>query len=236
MDDGHSERSGWSLLRLNAETRNRPSSFRLLGREWDLLEDVFAPIYCPSTQHFATWLPYPVDGSFLEVGCGTGVVAVTAATRGCRHVTALDISAAAVENTLRNVRRHGLSDSVRVLRSDLFDALHPDERFDAVFWNSNFIELPAGTAPDAELQRAIFDAGYETHRRYLESAGRHLTANGRLFLGFSSLGSHDRLTALAAANRLRVRQVRSSLHRTPVAMEYQLLELLPERDHEHVDA
>ena len=224
MENVDSQRNGWHLLRLNTET-GRPDSFRMLGRDWDLLDGVFAPIYSPSTQLFATWLPYPVDGSLLEVGCGTGVIAVTAAMRGCRSVTALDISAAAVENTLRNVRRHGVADRVRVVRSDLFDALDPGERFDAIFWNSNFIELPAGPPPDVELQLAIFDAGYETHRRYLESASRRLTPGGRLFLGFSSLGSHDRLAALAAGSGLQVLPVRVSRYRMPVEIEYQLLEL-----------
>ncbi|HMC72181.1 MAG TPA: hypothetical protein VKJ07_23690, partial [Mycobacteriales bacterium] len=34
----------------NARTRqDRPATFTMQGREWDLLADVFAPIYSPST-------------------------------------------------------------------------------------------------------------------------------------------------------------------------------------------
>src|SRR5688500_4305088 len=76
------------LLRRHVEDLERPAEFRLLEREWDLLPGVFAPIYTPGTELFTSWLPYPVGGDFLEVGCGAGVTAVMAALAGCRQVTA----------------------------------------------------------------------------------------------------------------------------------------------------
>ncbi|MFD0392347.1 hypothetical protein ACFQ3Z_04250 [Streptomyces nogalater] len=54
---------GDALLRLNQTTADRPSSFRLLGREWDLLEGVFAPVYCFSTRLFASWIAYPEEAA-----------------------------------------------------------------------------------------------------------------------------------------------------------------------------
>lgn len=192
---------GRRLLTMNAERADRPREFALFGRQWDLLPGVFAPVYCFSTQLFASWVPYPVGGTLLEVGSGAGVMAVRAALAGCAAVTAVDISAAAVENTERNVRRHGVDDRVTVLRSDLFDALDDGQRFDVVFWNSNFIEptdeVGAGEI-GTDIADAIFDPDYQTHQRFLAQAPDRLAPGGRLLLGFSSLGNRERLDAMAA--------------------------------------
>jgi release factor glutamine methyltransferase len=210
-------------LRRHVEDLERPAEFHLLEREWDLLPGVFAPIYTPVTELFTSWLPYPVGGDFLEMGCGAGVTAVMAALAGCRHVTATDISDDAVENTRRNARRHGVEDRLRVARSNLFDEL-PDERFDMIFWNSNFVEPPAEFVNETDLHHAFFDPGYDAHGRFLREAPRHLRDNGRLLLGFSDLGNGELLSRQAAEAGLDVTTVRAERH-DPV--EFQLLEFRP---------
>src|SRR5258708_5898149 len=130
---------GQQLFRRHLDDLDRQTEFELAGRRWTLLPGVFAPTYTPVTELFTTWIPYPVGGTLLEMGSGTGVTAVNAALAGCRRVTALDISSAAVENTRRNVERHGVADRVEVRHSDLFDALSGDERFHLIYWNSNFV-------------------------------------------------------------------------------------------------
>ncbi|MFI1568167.1 methyltransferase [Streptomyces sp. NPDC020490] len=220
-------RRGSALLRRHQEDRTRPAAFSLLGREWELLDDVFSPTYTPITELLSSWLPYPQDGSFLEVGSGAGVTAVTAALSGCRAVTALDISPAAVENTRRNVVRHGVADRVRVLHSDLFSVLGPEDRFDVIFWNSNFAEAPAEFVNETDLHHAFFDPGYEAHRRYVAEAPARLAPGGRLFLGFCSIGNAPLLRALCEQAGLTVELVRSE-RRSPdpdTTLDFQLLEL-----------
>ncbi|MEV4053567.1 methyltransferase [Amycolatopsis sp. NPDC049688] len=188
----------------------RSSEFELLGRAWTLLPGVFAPTLTMSTALFTEWLPYPVNGSFLEVGTGAGVTAVSAALRGCASVTAADISAAAADNARVNAERHGVSDRVRVLRTDLFDAIEPGTRYDVIFWNSNVINAPDEFAYTDDLQWAFFDRHYDTHRRYLAQAGRFLNPGGRLFLGFNSLGDWVTLTELAREAGFEVRTERTT--------------------------
>lgn len=215
---------GWGrrLLDLNTGRDDRPGEFALFGRDWELLDGVFAPVYCFSTQLFTSWVPFPVGGSLLEVGSGAGVLAVEAALAGCAEVTAVDISEAAVENTRRNVARHGVGDRVRVLRSDLFAALPADDRFDVVFWNSNFIEPPED-APPGELADAIFDPGYATHRTFLAEAPARCNPGGRLLLGFSSLGNRERLDALLAEFGLRAEVLRAKA--VLPGLTYQILDI-----------
>ncbi|MCC2321225.1 methyltransferase [Cellulomonas xiejunii] len=211
------------------------TTFPLLDREWDLLPGVFAPTHCASTGFFTESIPFPVGGSFLEVGCGTGVTAVEAALRGCARVAATDISAAAVENTRLNTDRHAVSDRVEVYRGDVFDGLPPQGRFDVVFWNSPFVDpgidersaaRPVEDDRRKHLRRAVFDPGYRAHERYLLQAGARLTAAGRLLLGFSDLGDHDALARLAADAGYRISVLRTSGDLVS-GVDYQLLELLP---------
>ncbi|MFI0419277.1 methyltransferase [Spongiactinospora sp. 9N601] len=188
---------GEYLHRKNAEDTDRPTVFTLHGRQWDLLANVFSPACTPATGLFTTWLEYPAGGTFLEMGCGAGVTAVTAALSGCRAVTAIDINAFAVENARRNAVRHGVADRVRVLRADLFDGLGRDETFDAIFWNSNFVDAPPDFIDDTGLHHAFFDPGYRAHERYLREGPAHLNPGGRLLLGFSDVGNTALLARLA---------------------------------------
>ena len=53
-----------------------------------------------------------VDRAVLDVGCGTGVIAVMAALLGARAVRAVDVASAAVEAGLGNARRNGVVDRI----------------------------------------------------------------------------------------------------------------------------
>jgi release factor glutamine methyltransferase len=214
------------LVRRNAADDDRPAEFDLLGRRWTLLADVFSPAITPVTEVFTGWLPFPTT-SFLEMGCGAGVTAVSAALAGCLAVTAVDITAAAVANTRRNAERHGVADRVRVVRSDMFAELAPDDRYDMIFWNSNFVEAPPDFVNATPLHHAMFDPAYRAHRAFVQDAPRHLAPGGRLLLGFSSLGSGGHLERLCAEAGLRAVRLRTERRELEVPIEFQLLELVP---------
>ncbi|MGW1432316.1 methyltransferase [Streptomyces sp. NPDC002431] len=196
FEDFGYEVARWDLARYRA--RALQDSFTVFDREWTLLPEVW-PGNAVATRLFTAWLPYEDAASFLEVGCGAGVTSVTAALRGCSRVCALDINAAAVENSRLNAERHGVQDRVSTLKSDLFSGLGPSDRFDLVYWNSPYADAPPGHAYDSQLDYAVFDADYVMHQRYFADAYRHLTDGGRLFLGFSNaLGNGSRLREVAA--------------------------------------
>ena len=215
---------GSQLYRRHLEHGEEPTEFDLLGRRWTLLPGVFAPTQTPITGLFTSWLPYPAGGTFLEMGSGTGVTAVTAALRGCT-VTALDISQDAVENTRLNAIRHGVGDRVEARQSDLFDAVSADERYDVIYWNSNFALPPPDFTVDDDLQRAFFDPGYEDHRRFVAAASDHLTERGKLLLGFSDIGSWPKLYAACDAAGRMARIVRAARPKLELPVEFQLVDL-----------
>lgn len=222
------QQRGMYLLRKWQRENTSPTAFELLGREWDLLPGVFSPADAPATGLFTSWLHYPAGGSFCDMGCGAGVTAVTAALAGCGQVVASDVSDAAAANAAANVARHGVGGTVDVRRGDLFESFGEAERFDVVYWNSNFSELPDDYAEKSPLHLALFDPGYRTHEQFLKQAPSHVAPGGRMLLGFADIGNSRLLYELAANAGLEIRVVRAErLEQPPV--EFQLLEFFPER-------
>lgn len=169
---------------LDETQRDHEYDVEVLGAEFTVLPGVFSPRYYSETEFYASHVLTALrpGARFLDVGCGTGVNAILAAAQGVR-VVACDISRAAVENTRRNARRHGVAVDVR--ESDVFSAIATDERFDVVFWNIPF----AYRDPQVRLttvEEAIFDPGFRKHTAFLTQVGSHLVPGGLALIGVSS--------------------------------------------------
>jgi methylase of polypeptide subunit release factors len=193
------DRSRENRFGVNAWEVHEREEVEFLGKDWILLPGVYPMQHVRSSRFFWARLAElgPVE-NFLEMGCGSGALSILALTTGmCRRVTAADINATAVENTVRNAERHGVEDELRAVESDLFSALGRDERFDLIFWNSPgvFIESDAVLS---EHERSIFDPGYEAHARYFAGGPNHLAESGRLTLGFCGKGDLRLLEQTAA--------------------------------------
>ena len=193
----------------------------------EIHEGVFPPTHFQSTGIFTRYLPYPLGGAFLEIGCGAGVTAVTAALSGSARVVASDISEAAVENARANAARHGVARRVSTRHGDLFDVLEAGERFDVIFWNSNFVFVPEDYAFEQPILRAFCDAGYVAHRRFLREAPRHLTPDGQLLIGFSSQGDARALTAMLTEHGYTSTVIASAYGEGVGAHRYNILRLWP---------
>lgn len=200
-------RSSLARSLASSERHTVPTTFTLGARDWDLLPQVFAPADSPSTATalhllgLAGDMTFPRTGSMLEVGCGTGVISVSAALAGCERVVALDINPAAVRNAVLNAERHQVADRFRAVRSDLFSSLaehDPHERFDLVFWSSNYVLAPSGFEYDNIHQRAYVDPGYAAHRRFLTEVPHWTAPGGSALLHFSTRGNLAVLLSVAA--------------------------------------
>ncbi|WDD92872.1 class I SAM-dependent methyltransferase [Burkholderia sp. FERM BP-3421] len=213
--------------RLAVAEAERVTRYVCDGRSFEVHEDVFPPTHFQSTGIFTRYLPYPSGGAFLEIGCGAGVTAVTAALSGCTRVVASDISEAAVENARANALRHGVAGRVSTRHGDLFDVLEAGERFDVIFWNSNFVFVPDDYAFEQPILRAFCDAGYAAHRRFLREAPSYLSPGGQLLIGFSSQGDEAALKTLLGEHGYASTVVASAYGEGEGAHRYDILRLCP---------
>ena len=123
----------------------------------------------------------PESGSFLDLGTGSGAIALTVAChRRDARVTASDVSAAALEVAERNARKVGAA-NVEFVLSDLFSGL-AGRRFDAIAANLPYVpeEDRPRLAPEVEKCEpalALFaaDGGLAVMNRALEELPRHVS-------------------------------------------------------------
>jgi SAM-dependent methyltransferase len=73
------------------------------------------------------------SATLLDVGCGTGAVALAIARRSGAHVTGIDLVPAHVEHARAEAARQGLPDSTTFLEADATAMPFPDASFDHVY-------------------------------------------------------------------------------------------------------
>jgi release factor glutamine methyltransferase len=101
----------------------------------------------------------------LDVGTGSGALAITLATEGgFAAVVATDVSAGALEVAAQNARRAGVADRIAFRQGDLWAATGAGERFDAIVSNPPYVAESdrAALAPevrDWEPAEALFAGG-----------------------------------------------------------------------------
>lgn len=138
----------------------------------------------------------PPKARVLDIGTGTGRVALALKAAGAAEVQAVDISRRAVFSARCNSRLHGLP--LRVRRGDVFDRVHG--RFDVIVANPPYVPA-AGALPTKGRNRA-WDAGHDGRAildRVCSDAPALLNPTGELWLVHSALSrpqcTLDRLAA-----------------------------------------
>jgi methylase of polypeptide subunit release factors len=167
---------------------------------------VFHPRFFISSEAFAGFLD-SLDFSgkrVIDIGTGTGVLALAAARAGASHVVAADINPNAALNASENARANDLGDRVSAICSDLLAALAPKPLFDVIL---------SSPPKHAGEPRNLADLGWHAGSNYryisalFDQSRERLKPGGRMYVMVSSDSDLDLFSRLINHAGFRARQV-----------------------------
>lgn len=179
------------LLRLNYLLRQRRrhqqlALERIAGHDLLVLPEVMNPRVFRSGEYFADVLStkglIPKQSDVLDMGTGSGIMALVAARRA-RRVVAVDINPVAVRCARLNALLNNLEKRVVVRRGDLFSAV-ADETFDLVLFNPPYFR----GKPELGFDQAW--RSQDTVERFAGALHNHLTPSGSALLVLSNHGDN----------------------------------------------
>src|ERR1700730_14928305 len=209
----------YHLILARQSTRiTRAAGFRLTVRP-----TVFHPRYFISSECFAEFIG-GLDLSskhVVDIGTGSGILALAAARAGAENVTATDINPNAALTAAENARANGMGDRVTAVCTDLLSALAPRPLFDVIL---------SSPPKHAGEPRNLADRGWHAGPNYrdiaalFEQSRERLKPGGRLYVMVSSDSDLDLFGTLIDQAGLRARVV----HEQSIFIEsFIIYELLP---------
>ncbi|MDF1759059.1 MAG: 50S ribosomal protein L3 N(5)-glutamine methyltransferase [Coxiellaceae bacterium] len=148
---------------------------------------------CWLEDHCRPWVEPDQVQHILEVGTGSGCIAIAAAYQFPQaQVDAVDISDEALAVAKVNVESHQLEQRVHLVKSDCYQQLSP-QRYDIIISNPPYVsdeemaDVPAEYQHEPSLALRADDDGLDIVIRLLKGAPDYLTDDGVLFMevGFS---------------------------------------------------
>jgi precorrin-6B methylase 2 len=144
----------------------------------------------------------------IDIGCGSGVLAIVAAKLGAGRVIGVDSAPDVVAVASRNAERHGVADVVTFLQGDLLDPVGAEVKADVIIGDVSGI-------PDAIAEESGWfpsragggPRGSELPIRMLRAARQRLRAGGRLLLPTGTLQDEHAILRTARALYGRVTQL-----------------------------
>jgi release factor glutamine methyltransferase len=185
---------------LDERLKGKPTQYitcrqEFYGRDFYVDRNVLIPR--PETEHLVEsaveYLKRADVETILDVGTGSGAIAISLALESGRSVLASDLSLAALAVAERNRRKHAAN--VKFFAGDLLDAIAP-RSLDLLASNPPYV--PGADAANMQIEVrewephvALFagNSGFEIYDRLIAGARRSLKPGGRLMmeLGYQSL-------------------------------------------------
>jgi release factor glutamine methyltransferase len=149
---------------------------------------VLPQVYVPANQSvpamFAQQAELLAGKKVLDLGTGSGILALIAVRLGATKVVACDLNPHAVRNARLNARRLQLDDRLEVKEAGHLFGPVGAERFDRILFNAPWVK----GEPKNMYERGLYDAGYRVLDGFCAGAADHLTPGGSVLLQFSDIG------------------------------------------------
>ena len=150
-------------------------------------------VYEPAEDSFllATYAS-SLSGSVLEIGCGSGIVSLSAAQASPKNIVlGVDINPNAVKCAQANAAANGIKNASFIL-SDLFAAVPPSQKFDCILFNPPYLPTTRAERLKSPEENAAYDggaSGINVLKRFAAEAPQHLEGGGKVAVVATSLGN-----------------------------------------------
>ncbi len=163
-----------------AKMERQPYDVDLDGLHLTVGKDVFMPDFGLSARNLAIYAADYKPARALEIGCGSGYIALQMKWNGAGEVWAADIHGPAVECTRKNVEQNPQAGPVTVVQSDLFGNIPAGEKFDLILFNQ-----PYGPGDERRVCGCGEDGGYDICKRFMLTAPPYMNEGAVLLMSFS---------------------------------------------------
>lgn len=177
---------------------------KYLDKEFWVYPDTFWP-FTDSQPLVENFRIEPGD-SVLDVGTGSGVIAIFACYQGAETVLAVDVNPAAIRSARHNAKLHGFEKTMKVRRSNLFQHIRPHEQFDVITANLPFRDKSAHDV----VARSQWDTDFKTNTQFFKEVGNYLKPDGRIYFAQSNFGAVKEIKALARQAGFSIRAMGSA--------------------------
>ncbi len=196
----------WLRLKSPEEAQKTTAEFTHLNiKTWHVLDELpcelaqFETVFWEpkDTTSLRNWLRTEgklLGRQVLEIGTGTGIVALCCGHSGAERVIATDINPNAVANARYNAELCGLTNRVEVRQVPRnapgpFSVLNANEQFDFIMSNPPWEDA----AVEELAAHALYDPGFELLDGMLRDGAKYLKPHGRLLLAYGARTAIDRV-------------------------------------------
>lgn len=172
-----------------SRSHKEPYIFELKGKRFYVDPHIMSPKYSYAPQFFMDYWNIDKDDVILDVGTGSGILAIFASDIA-KKVVASDINPYCLESVKRSAELNNANLEIRI--GNMFDVVKEGEKFTKIFFNAPYFNRK----PKDELEKAVFDEDYKVMEAFLKDAKKHLARNGNVLIGFSELGDVKKIESM----------------------------------------
>ena len=154
---------------------------------------VLPHVYEPAEDSFllATYAS-SLSGSILEIGCGSGIVSLSAAQANPKNsVLGVDINPKAVKCAGANAAANGIKNAT-FRKSDMFSEIPTSQKFDFILFNPPYLPTTRAQRLLSPDENAAYDGGASgliVSKEFIMASPAHLKKGGRVAVIATSLGN-----------------------------------------------
>jgi release factor glutamine methyltransferase len=165
--------------------------------------DIFEEVYEPAEDSFlfAENIEVTEDKAVLDLGTGSGILAVLAAKKAA-SVIAVDVNPFAVRCAKTNAKLNRVKDKLSFIQANLFSAFDIETKFDVILFNAPY--LPSEKREAATWIGRSWAGGVngrEVVDRFILEVPKYLKSNGQILLMQSTLtGVQETINGFSVVN------------------------------------